>query len=499
MNPKVILANGLWLGSSLPAARRFHVALAEPEKAQTRWLRACCQANANAAFSRAHGIGDCRSYAEFADKVPVTEWTDYEPWIDRMRDGEANTLCSAPITHLAPTSGSSGARKLIPFSRPLHRSFAVAVGAWMLDLVRQRPSLLQGSSYWSVSPLIAQPQERSAVRIGFADDADYLGRIGAWLTRQSMVASSSLRHIKDPDAFWFQTALAILARADLALISIWHPSFLQLLIEAIQANWDALLSAIHSGSPSRARALSKSNPQDPDTWWPRLEVISCWGEQAANPGILSLRMLFPRSLVQAKGLLATEAVVTFPWRGSYPLAVNSHFFEFIDETGRIVRAHELSPGRQYEILLTNGGGLWRYRLQDLVECSGWMRSTPCLRFLGRIGRVSDLRGEKLSECFVAEALRSLYPESGTLCWLQAELSPPRYALHSEDTSRENLCQLLDEALGQNPHYRYARQLGQLKAPIVVPVEKGSEARRIAVSRQGVGNAKPRVLVLSSEV
>ena len=65
-------------------------------------------------------------------------------------------------------------------------------------------------------------------------------------------------------------------------------------------------------------------------------------------------------------------------------------------------------GKRYEVIVTNGGGLWRYRLGDSVECTGHLVATPTLRYLGRAGQVSDLRGEKLCEPFVAEALRSLW-------------------------------------------------------------------------------------------
>jgi hypothetical protein len=47
---------------------------------------------------------------------------------------------------------------------------------------------------------------------------------------------------------------------------------------------------------------------------------------------------YPRCRVQSKGLLATEAVVTIPWRGRYPLAVTSHFFEFLSDEGDVLMA-----------------------------------------------------------------------------------------------------------------------------------------------------------------
>src|SRR5690606_36641210 len=111
-------------------------------------------------------------------------------------------------------------------------------------------------------------------------------------------------------------------------------------------------------------------------------------------------------------LLATAAVVTIPYETMKPVAITSHFFEFRDHRGDIRRAHELEHGHMYEVIVTNGAGLWRYALGDMVECDGHLADTPSLRFLGRKGNVSDLRGEKLSEAFVAESLRTLFGDEG---------------------------------------------------------------------------------------
>ena len=64
-----------------------------------------------------------------------------------------------------------------------------------------------------------------------------------------------------------------------------------------------------------------------------------------------------------------------PWIGEEgcPLAVRSHFFEFIDQdfprsaaaADRPTRlGHELEEGREYSLVLTTSGGLYRYLLRD---------------------------------------------------------------------------------------------------------------------------------------
>lgn len=497
MSAAVLAANLAWAAGNLAAARRFAAALSEPEAAQAAWLRRCLARDAGSVFGREHDFGGIGGYAEFARRVPVRGWEGFAPWVERVRRGEAGVLGRERVTHLAPTSGSSGARKLIPFTAGLQAGFSVAVGAWMSDLVRRRPGLLLGAAYWSISPLTDGGEDPAgAVRVGYADDAEYLGGVRAWLVRRALAVPSEVRHEREPEEFWRNTLLGLLGRRDLRLISVWHPSFFELLLEAAERGWDGLCAGVVD--TRRAAELRAAGPRGWARWWPRLQVVSCWGEQAAEPGWRELRRKFPGVLVQAKGLLATEAAVTIPWGGEYPLAVCSHFFEFIDEAGGVRRAQELERGRSYEVVVTNGGGLWRYRLGDLVECTGRVGATPALRFLGRAGNVSDLRGEKLSEAFVAEVLRGLWPEGRrpefAVLRAREDGVAAGYELVAAGGGDEALALRLEVALAENPHYAGARRLGQLARVRIVPADTDAARRQVCEGRGRMGEVKPTVLI-----
>jgi hypothetical protein len=202
--------------------------------------------------------------------------------------------------------------------------------------------------------------------------------------------------------------------------------------------------------------------------------------------------------VQAKGLLATEAAVTIPWGGEYPLAVTSHFFEFIDEAGGVRRAHEVEPGKRYEVVVTNGGGLWRYRLGDVVECTGRAGATPTLRFLGRAGNVSDLCGEKLSEAFVADVLRQVWNDRPKFAVLMPRSETAGYTLYID---RVECGDRVETLLAGNPHYSWARKVGQLAA-VRIRVLPASAASRYLAWRESrgmrLGDAKIPVLVSDRE-
>ncbi|MFN8571233.1 MAG: GH3 auxin-responsive promoter family protein [Gemmatimonadaceae bacterium] len=520
------VANALWMARSLPAYRRFVNALSEPQNTQASWLLAQLRDHSRSEVGRAYDFAAIRSVAQFRRQVPLSDYASIESLISRVQQGEPDVLTCGRVSHLAPTSGSTGARKLIPFTPGLQAAFDGAVGAWMVDLVRQRPRLVAGPAYWAISPLspvdVADAQSSAAIRVGYADDAEYLGGAASWLVRQAMAVPAGIRHVSDTSAFWALTLLALLRQQDLRLVSVWHPTYLDLLVEAAEPVWSQLLDDIASGGcawssalgandralwltkPDRQRRddLRRIGPHQWERWWPQLQVVSCWGEQAAEPGWRALARRLPGVLVQPKGLLATEGVVTIPFRGAHVLAVTSHFFEFLDDAGEVRMAHELELGGRYEVVLTTGGGLWRYRLGDLVECSGHVSRTPTLRFLGRVGRVSDLRGEKLSEPFVADVLRSLWPENGR----------PRYAAlrpHSStadagyellvssetaDASESELGNRLESALSANPHYALARRLGQLQPARVVSVSPDAEHAALVTQGVRLGDAKPHVIL-----
>jgi hypothetical protein len=518
MNPGPTLANALWLAGGLAATRRFGSALEDPKAAQESWLRTQLVRHARSEWGRQHEFESIRDVATYVRRVPLTSYDDVQQQVRRIANGDKDILACGPVTHLAPTSGSTGARKLIPFTPELTAAFNAAVSPWMLGLVRQRPSLIGGPAYWSISP-IAEPgfsdgAASSGVPIGFADDADYLGGPRAWLVRQAMAVASSIRFVEDTETFWGLTLLALLRHRELRLISIWHPSFLDLLTEAAEPAWQDLLDGVRTGGspwesalplaaraswrvradPERATELARVGPNDWPSWWRELQVVSCWGEQAAEAGWRALVRRLPNALVQPKGLLATECVVTIPWRGERPLAVTSHFFEFLDEQGECRLAHQLERGSRYEVVVTNGGGLWRYRLGDVVECTGHVANTPSFRFVGR-ARTSDLRGEKLSEPFVADVLRQLWtaddrPSFATLRGRDRD-GIAGYELLLPAGADSSVGQRLETALSANPHYALARKLGQLSAVSVVT--GASDGLREYGGR--IGDAKPRVLII----
>jgi hypothetical protein len=522
MNFKATIANSLWLGSNLPAWMRFQSALNHPAETQKQLLGDYLLKNTGSAYGKAHVFAEIKNYEEFVQRVPLNDYNDLKPWIERIIGGEKQVLTGEAVTHLIPTSGSSGARKLIPFTASLQREFNAAVGPWLIDLLRQFPGIAGGPAYWSVTPITSDAEtEDSAVPIGFDADTAYLGGTRQRLASVVMAVPDELRFVKDMDVFRYVTLLCLLRQRELRLVSVWHPSFLSLLLDALPANWQDLLTDIRSGQcqyaeilppvvrtalklrplPERANELSSADPRKPETLWPHLKLISCWGDGYAKFTKADLKHRFPGVFAQSKGLLATEAAMTIPFQGLHPIAVRSHFFEFLDSQGKIQLTHELEENKIYEVVVTTGGGLWRYRLQDQVQVIGFVGKTPSLRFLGRVGNISDRFGEKFSESFVVQAMQEALGESNPLPRF-ALLAPDEghasccYTLYIEGEIQDALAARLDTALQKNPQYAWCRKLGQLKLLRLFKIEtSGYEVFITSRLSQGkrVGEIKPCLL------
>src|SRR6185503_4354596 len=99
-------------------------------------------------------------------------------YIERIGAGEKEVLTADPVNLLEPTSGSSGAVKLIPYTASLRAQFQRGIDAWIGDLLNAFPAVRHGRAYWSISPAFGiQRKSRGGIPIGFDDDTAYLGRV----------------------------------------------------------------------------------------------------------------------------------------------------------------------------------------------------------------------------------------------------------------------------------------------------------------------------------
>jgi hypothetical protein len=494
----------LWLGAS---RRRFERALRSCEATQSARLQELLAANANTAYGRAHQFDAIRSARTWQDRVPIVDYDDLQPWIVRAAAGEPRILTSRPVRIFERTSGSTAANKLVPYTTGLLDEFSAATGPWLHDLYTSFPSLRGTTSYWSISPATRQAERTTGdIPIGFDDDTEYFGRLERYALRHMLAVPSAVARLHDTETWGDATARHLVAAGNLGLISVWHPSFLVLLLRRIESNLDALLEHVPPKRRAAVRDRQERGATLSQALWPRLSVVSCWTDGAAAGALPSLARSVPHAHIQAKGLLATEGVVSFPLQGAEGpgavAAVAGHFLEFMDlehPTARPRLAHELQRGAAYAPIISTAGGFYRYRLGDAVRCVGFHQQVPVLRFEGRIDQVSDLCGEKLNPRMVAAALEYGQELVGrTFAFaLVAPVAgdPPGYCLYAEgadDPLLGRLCEAIERRLCDNHGYRYARALGQLAPLRAVQVRDGAARYILARARTGqrAGDIKP---------
>ena len=55
---------------------------------------------------------------------------------------------------------------------------------------------------------------------------------------------------------------------------------------------------------------------------------------------------------------------------------------------------QLEVGKEYEIIITNLSGFYRYRIRDVIRVAGYHGRTPQITFSYRISQMVNLAAEK---------------------------------------------------------------------------------------------------------
>ncbi|MCG6138577.1 MAG: GH3 auxin-responsive promoter family protein [Nostoc sp. LLA-1] len=490
--------------------------LQNPLHTQTEKLKEIIYQNRHTKFGKKYQFNTITNYAEYASRVPIHQYAELAPYIQQIATGKTQVLYHETTVAFETTGGSTQGAKLIPYTATGLAAFQQAILPWIGDLLQQKPEIKLGRTYWAISPVTRQSNHTpSGMPIGLVSDAAYFGQELEDSILNLLAVPPEVAMTSDIQEWRYLTALYLLATEDLSFISVWSPTFLLQIIHEIQVNYENLIDDIATGKrtsflpplPQRAEVLKQATVNgviNTQKIWTKLALISCWTDAAAKAFINQLQDLFPHVLIQGKGLLATEGVVSIPLMGcSTPvLAINSSFYEFLDVNEQPRLCHQLITGEIYRVVITTHSGLYRYDLGDKVLVKDWFHATPLLEFVGRGGIISDLCGEKLTEEFVLSCLGKQHG----FAMLVPQIQPhPHYVLFLDAdkydaTSAINQGRQLDVALTANPQYQYARKLGQLEQLKTVRVKNPLDTYiNYALSRgQRLGDIKPPSLNLNSD-
>ncbi len=226
--------------------------------------------------------------------------------------------------------------------------------------------------------------------------------------------------------------------------------------------------------------------------WPSLELIICWQSNLVEPYLRLLRRHCDGVAFRDYITQSSECIIAIPMNDNTSgglLAYNSHYFEFIAEedasqiSPKAIPAWQVEPGKKYEVVVTTGGGLYRYRTSDCIAVDGFVGEVPRISFQYRLGKTSSITGEKLTEQQILAVLQKMRGEYVTdvsqLLFFPRTGDQPHYGIMLPITclefevDSEKLSAWLNEfdhLLGEcNGEYKDKRATHRLGAPRLILV------------------------------
>lgn len=383
----VQLATGLFRRVTTRAARDFQRTAARAPAVQATLFRRFAAAAANTEYGRHHGVTTSTDYAQWQSRVPVVDWDDLRPWIAKERK-HPGALVADPVVQWVRSRCTTCPDKVVPYTASLKRSFSRALALWGHDLLDRGLRVQKGYAYLELDP----PEIRWGASDALADDRDYVGWPLSRLMQMVVIVDPRIRLLRARASFDRVLALSLIACADLELVSLWHPDRFVELCNYIEAERSELARILGAGtldceghafrfapvSASRRAALLAG---DFVALWPALRLVSTPAEHVDAPHAMELERRFPQALVQGKGILTTEAPLTIPFGpagGTVPI-VDEVFYELEADDGSVCRLEDAREDRDYTLVITQAGGLVRYRIGEVVRVTHRWHALACLR------------------------------------------------------------------------------------------------------------------------
>lgn len=516
----------VWLGDVSLAEINHYTK--DPRKAQEKVLKKIIRRNKNCELGKKLNLKDIKSVEDFQNKVPLSTYADYEPYVDRMiENGEDRIMFSGKNIRYASSSGSVGKPKILPKGindlwkmQCLGFSASVATAShWLKEN--------QGKKmYNQVGPLALN---LSGHTLKDGKQCNGAGQIPIryvkpllpfFCTSPIDLLFPSLEDKLDSSYFHLRFCLENDKVSYLGSIVV---TLLTCMFDYLEENWEMLCDDIEKGTinpnidvtpelrkkfekrlkpmPERAAFLRKEfekgfdDPIAPRIW-PRLQWA--YGMMGSNLLVYVEKLrkhIGPDIPIHNMGYAAAEGFFAAPTElnaSDYVLLPWCLFLEFLpineddetaDDTVRPLLMHELEVGKCYEMVVTNFSGLYRYKIEDVVKVTRMYNNTPEVELLFRQNLSMNVANEKTSTDMVIAAAQnaaktmgveyqgfSFYPDFST--------KPPRYTLLCElrdgaldEDGRQKFIEAIDHEFDEiNEKYYKYRRWGMLNRPEVLFLE-----------------------------
>ncbi|MBM3432842.1 MAG: GH3 auxin-responsive promoter family protein [Bacteroidetes bacterium] len=325
-----------------------------PMNAQRDVLQELVTAAQYTEFGRQYHFSSLFNIRSFKETVPVHEYEDIKPYIDRIMQGEENVLWDTPIHWFAKSSGTTSDRsKFIPISQESLSNGHYKASKDVLTMYYQfypESNLLTGKGL-----VIGGSHTVHALN----QEAQY-GDLSAVLLQNSPFWGHWLR---TPDL-------------SIALMDEWETKIEKLAQATISENVTSI-----SGVPTWTlvlfrRILELTGKSTMQEVWPNLELYLHGGvsftpyreqfEQIIGKSIHYLEMYnASEGFFAAQDRPGTDGMLLFPDHGI--------FMEFmpLSEYGQkhpvTVGLDKVEMDKQYALVISTNGGLWRYIVGDTIQ------------------------------------------------------------------------------------------------------------------------------------
>ncbi len=522
---------------------------ADPMPNQQQLLLSLMQKNADTEYGKKYGFRDIKTFDDYRARVPITDYDDYEPYIDRMIAGEQNLITYKKIKRYIQTSGSAGKPKLIPLCGKAIWNFQImgfcAPLGSTLNYYKNRNEKMPGQhSFLTIEVINRDLPNGNTASCLSAIPFNLLRPIAQFFS----VTPKAVLYPEQPeetDMNYLKLRFALVNR-DVTALTAALVTYLESMFEYLEKNWQLLVSDIEKGiisesvrcpddlrkkllkkckpDPARAAELRAEFEKGFDTpigprIWPRLAWTSAMRSGSLALYAEKLKYYCGDLPFNNTGYAASESLMAMPLEMSALDAVllpKSCLFEFLPadapEGTKTLLMDELEVGKEYEVIITNLAGLYRYRMYDVVRVTGFYQKTPKVEFLYRSNLVLNITGEKTTQQMLDWSVERACKEVGLsysrFCvhGVMQQGRTPYYdvliePLNDEFTDLAALEKALDEALRQSNLYIDVRRREDVLAPTQVHLLHGGtfDAYTDTLREQGINisQVKP-VTILNTE-
>ena len=443
MKPAIAVIDTYLIAKGKKTLADMEAASKAPGAANEALLMRILRENADTEYGRKYGFGEIRSIDEYRQKVPFSNYDNYEPYIRRMvQNKEKNLITAYDVIQYAETSGSVGAQKKIPVtdrSMAVYEKYSFA-----------RTKAMANNYYRSVhgKPV---PYEKGLnmleTETTVMEDGTPRGSVTGSVSRRFRKLFPLFLTSPDPILFpiggmnmQYMKARFALEEPNLVFKLSAFMTNLVDMMNYIRRNWELIVDDIEHGTlspevceersraailpyikprPQRAAELRKIFEEGFDTpIIPRLWPKTSWVCSIGTGGFASYTEKFKK---YAGEDIAIDYFVYAASEGMFAACIemndprflpltDSCFFEFLPtdapaDCNDTLTLEQLEDGKEYEIIITNQCGFYRYRIEDVVRVVGFHNKCPMITFAYRKSQMVNVAAEKTTEDHLNEAVK----------------------------------------------------------------------------------------------